>query len=110
MSLRSKFLKTLGPSAVQSNGDERFGVELSARRKVETMKTMTCKELGGICDHEMTASSWDDMVKLMVKHVMENHPELANEMEAMHNRDPHAWGNEMKPKWDAAPEISVTVS
>jgi len=50
------------------------------------------------------------MVKLMVKHVMENHPELANEMEAMHNSDPHAWGNEMKPKWDAAPEISVTVS
>ena len=95
---------------VQSNGNERFGVELIARRKAQTMKMMTCKQLGGVCDHEMTASSWDDMVKLMVKHVMENHPELANEMEAMHARDPHAWGNEMKPKWDAAPEVSVTVS
>jgi predicted small metal-binding protein len=74
------------------------------------MKTMKCKELGGVCDHEMTASSWDEIVKLMYKHVMENHPELANEMEAQHEKDPHAWGNEMKPKWDAAPEVSVTVS
>jgi hypothetical protein len=22
----------------------------------------------------------------------------------MHNEDPKKWGNEMKPKWDAAPE------
>ena len=41
---------------------------------------------------------------------MENHPELANEMEEMHERDPHAWGRAMKPKWDAATEASVTVN
>ncbi|AXC12717.1 hypothetical protein ACPOL_3430 [Acidisarcina polymorpha] len=74
------------------------------------MKTTNCKDLGGVCDHELTASSWDEIVKLMYKHVMENHPELANEMEAQHEKDPHAWGNEMKPNWDKAKEVSVTVN
>ena len=66
------------------------------------MKTMTCKELGGACDHPLTAGSWDDMVRLMAEHVMENHPNVAKEMEKMHNEDPTKWVREMKPKWDAA--------
>jgi hypothetical protein len=35
---------------------------------------------------------------------MEKHPDVAKQMEKMHNEDPKKWGNEMKPKWDAAPE------
>jgi len=69
------------------------------------MKTMTCRDLGGPCDQELTASSWGEMVQTMTKHVMDNHPETAKEMEQMHNDDPEKWGKEMKPKWDAAPEI-----
>jgi len=45
------------------------------------------------------------MVKAMTKHVMEKHPNTANAMEKMHNEDPKKWGREMKPKWDAKPEI-----
>lgn len=69
------------------------------------MKTMECKELGGKCDHRLSAGSWDDMVKAMTKHVMEKHPDVAKEMEKIHNEDPHKWGKEMKPKWDAAPDV-----
>jgi predicted small metal-binding protein len=68
------------------------------------MKTMTCEELGGSCDQKLSAASWNEMVKAMVYHVDANHPDVAKRMEAMHNKDPHAWGKEMKPKWDAAPE------
>jgi predicted small metal-binding protein len=68
-----------------------------------TMKTMTCKQLGGPCDHVLSAESWEEMVQKMVKHVMETHPDTANEMEKMHNEDPKQWGREMKPKWDSAP-------
>ena len=68
------------------------------------MKTMTCKELGGKCDQKLTANSWNEMVKAMTKHVMEKHPDVAKEMEKMHNQDPQKWGKEMKPKWDATPE------
>lgn len=68
------------------------------------MKTMTCKELGGKCDQELSAGSWDEMVKVMTKHVMEKHPDVAKNMEQMHQEDPKLWGKKMKPKWVAAPD------
>ena len=45
------------------------------------------------------------MVKRMTKHVLESHPDVAKRMEHMHNEDPKKWGKEMKPKWNALPEI-----
>ena len=69
------------------------------------MKVMTCRELGGPCDQELSAPSWNEMVKTMTKHVMEKHPDTAKAMERMHNEDPKKWGRETKPKWDAKPEI-----
>ena len=72
------------------------------------MKTMTCRELGGSCDQTLSADSWDDMVETMTDHVMKNHPDVAEKMKAMYEKDPKAWGKEMKPKWDAAPEAETT--
>jgi predicted small metal-binding protein len=68
------------------------------------MKTLTCKELGGKCDQKISADTWNELVKNMSKHVMEQHPDVAKDMERMHNEDPQKWGREMKPKFDAAPE------
>ena len=68
------------------------------------MKTMTCRELGGTCDQELSANSWGEMVQTMTKHVMDKHPDVAKRMEQIHNADPKAWGKEMKPKWDATPD------
>jgi hypothetical protein len=45
------------------------------------------------------------MVKTMTNHVMENHPDLAKQMEQMYKEDPKKWSSEMKPKWEAAPEV-----
>jgi predicted small metal-binding protein len=72
--------------------------------KGKSMKTMTCQQLGGKCDQKLSASSWDEMVKVMTKHVMEKHPDVAKQMEKMHNQDPKRWAAETKPKWDAAAE------
>jgi predicted small metal-binding protein len=69
--------------------------------KEATLKTMTCRELGGPCDEQMTADSWDEMVKRMTAHVMKEHPQTAQDMRKMHEQDPKKWGSEMKPKWDA---------
>ena len=77
------------------------GLEEEGRAK---MKTLTCRELGGSCDTKLSAASWDEMVKVMSKHVMENHPDVAKQMEQMHNEDPKKWGREMQPKWDRAEE------
>ena len=71
------------------------------------MKTMTCKELGGKCDQKLSADSWDEMVTTMTKHVMANHPDVAKQMEKMHNEDPKRWSREIKPKWDATPEDAL---
>jgi len=68
------------------------------------MKTMTCRELGGKCDRQLSANSWDEMVKVMTKHVVDKHPDVAKKMEAMHNEDPKKWAREVKPKWEAAQE------
>ena len=70
------------------------------------MKTMACKELGGICEKKLSAESWDEMVKTMTKHVTENHPNTAKDMEKMHNEDPEKWGEEMKPRWEAVAETN----
>jgi hypothetical protein len=69
------------------------------------MKAMTCRELGGERDQRLSASSWDEMVKVMTKHVMDKHADVAKQMEKMHKKDPKEWGREMKPKWEAAAEI-----
>lgn len=74
------------------------------------MKTMTCRELGGTCDQRLTAGSWDVMVKVMTKHVMEKHPDVAKQMEKIHSEDPKKWGKEMKPKWDATPDTRVSAA
>jgi predicted small metal-binding protein len=68
------------------------------------MKTLTCRELGGACDQELSAGSWEEMVKKMTGHVMEQHPKVAKRMEKMHRQDPKQWSRETKPKWEAASE------
>ena len=74
------------------------------------MKTMTCRDLGGVCHQKLSATTWDEMVQKMSKHVMENHPDVAKKMEQMHNEDPKRWGREMKPKFDAAHDDKSTVN
>ena len=68
------------------------------------MRTMTCKQLGGKCDHKLSSETWDEMVKAMTEHVMAKHPDVVEEMGKMHEKDPKEWGKEMKPKWDATAE------
>lgn len=67
------------------------------------MKTMTCRSLGGPCEQNLSAASWEEMVQAMTKHVMEKHPETAKAMEKMHNDDPKKMGerNEAEVGGDA---------
>jgi hypothetical protein len=45
------------------------------------------------------------MVGAMTKHVMEHHPDTTREMQRMHQQDPDQWRRQMKPKWEASPDI-----
>jgi predicted small metal-binding protein len=69
------------------------------------MKSMTCRELGGPCNKQFIADSWEQLVKVMTRHVMESHPDTARAMKQMHDEDPKKWSRETKPRWDAKPEL-----
>ena len=77
------------------------------------MKTMTCKQLGGGCDKEFHANSFDEMAEQSKKHGMEmmqkgdeNHLKAMNEMRA-HMKTPDAmqeWLQNKRREFDALPE------
>ena len=67
------------------------------------MKRMTCRELGGTCDMRLSAETWQGMAALMMNHIREKHPVVAENMEEM-TGDPGEWTREVKKEWDATSE------
>lgn len=77
------------------------------------MKTMTCKQLGGACNHPLSANSFDEIAMLVSKHAREMvangdqaHIAAMNEMrqqmtspEAM-----QAWMADKRKTFDATPD------
>ena len=77
------------------------------------MKTMTCKQLGGPCDKEFHAETFDEMVEMSQKHGMEmaekgdaDHIKVMEKMRAGMN-NPEAmkeWVEKIQKEFDALPE------
>jgi len=74
------------------------------------MKTMTCKQLGGACDKEFTAATFDEIAALSKEHGKEMfqasdpaHLEAMNAMRArMHTPDAmQKWFTDKKKEFDA---------
>ena len=77
------------------------------------MKTMSCKQLGGACDHEFHANTFDEMAELSQKHGMEMHQKQdAPHLEAMDKmrqlmQEPEKmrqWFESKKAEFEALPE------
>jgi hypothetical protein len=62
------------------------------------MKVMTCRELGGPCDQLLSARTWDGMIRNMMRHVLQSHPDTARAMKEMRNA--HRWCRQTKSQWD----------
>ena len=77
------------------------------------MKTMTCKQLGGACDKQFHASSFEEMAELSKKHGMEMfqmgdeaHLKAMNEMKKL-MKTPEAmkdWFENKRKEFDSLPE------
>ncbi len=77
------------------------------------MKTMTCKQLGGVCDEEFHAETLEEMAEMAKKHAMEmaekgdkGHIEKMEEMKDLMNK-PGAveeWFGKIQKEFDALPE------
>lgn len=77
------------------------------------MKTMTCRQLGGACDLEFRADSFEEMAELSKQHGLEmlqkGDPAHLAAMEEMKSlmTDPNAmkqWFDEKRKEFDALPE------
>lgn len=78
------------------------------------MKSMTCNQLGGACDREFHANTFEEMAEMSKKHGMEMfqkgdgpHLQAMNEMQNL-MKTPQAiqeWFNNKRKEFDALPAI-----
>lgn len=78
-----------------------------------TMKTMTCKQLGGACEQKFQANTFDEIAAMSKKHGMEMfqkgdhaHLDAMNEMQKF-MQSPEAmkqWMEEKRKEFDALPK------
>jgi hypothetical protein len=77
------------------------------------MKTMTCNQLGGACDKEFHANSFEEMAELSKKHGMEmfqkndeGHLKAMSEMKQLMKtpEDMKKWYENKRKEFDALPE------
>jgi hypothetical protein len=78
------------------------------------MKLMTCKQLGGACDVEFRAGTFEEMADLSQKHGMEMHQnqdsahlEAMQEIQALmqNPQDMEKWFESKRQEFEALPEI-----
>jgi predicted small metal-binding protein len=77
------------------------------------MKTMTCAQLGGPCDHQFTGDSADQIIKQQDQHLKEavakgdeSHVPARNDMKGRwrHPKRSLGWYNEVKATFASLPE------
>jgi len=75
---------------------------------------MTCKQLGGACDHEFQANTFDEMAEMSKQHGMEMfkigdqaHMEAMQQMQKLMQSptDMQAWFTNRKKDFENAPEV-----
>lgn len=71
------------------------------------MKKLTCRELGGPCDAEMTASTPQEMMQKGMEHVESAHPEMAAGIKQMSKEETDKWTADFMQKWAAAADVSA---
>jgi len=78
------------------------------------MKTMTCKQLGGACDKELSAETFDELVNKSKAHGMEMFEKQdAEHLEAMQQimklmqspNEMNKWMEEKRKEFDSLPEM-----
>ncbi|MBP9821828.1 MAG: DUF1059 domain-containing protein [Candidatus Pacebacteria bacterium] len=68
------------------------------------MKKMTCAQMGGPCEMEMSADNWDAMVAAGMEHLQANHPEMVEAMKTQTPEEMAKWSEEKKAVFDALPD------
>lgn len=72
------------------------------------MKTITCAQMGGMCDTPISGATKDEIIANGMKHLEEAHPEMAATIKATPMDDPKMveWSQKFNATWDATPETN----
>ncbi len=102
-----------GSDAAHSKHSVALREETMVSNRGETMKTMTCKQLGGACDETFSAATFEEIAEMSKKHVMvmfqegdEGHLKAMNQMRTL-MQDPiamHKWFEERKREFETLPD------
>jgi len=70
------------------------------------MKTMTCAQMGGMCETALSAETREEMMEKGMAHLEVAHPEMAETVRNMPKEDPMmvAWVEKFNADWDSTPE------
>ncbi len=70
------------------------------------MKTMTCSQMGGMCETPISGNTADEMIMTGMKHIEAAHPDMAASIKSMPIDDPKmvAWSEKFMKDWAATPE------
>ena len=70
------------------------------------MKTMTCSQLGGMCEEKIQGATENELMGNGMKHLEVAHPEMAETVKTMPQDDPMMveWSKKFHTDFEAAPE------
>lgn len=70
------------------------------------MKTLTCAQMGGMCEEKIQGETQDEMLGKGMQHVKDAHPEMAKDISSMPADHPAMveWSQKFDETWAAAPE------
>lgn len=66
---------------------------------------MTCRQMGGMCDHSMTANTPEEMIKLGMAHLEDAHLDMANTIKSLGEDSPEliSWNKKFMTDWSELP-------
>lgn len=68
-------------------------------------KTFTCKELGGICDQNISGSTFPEIIDKGMKHIMSDEAHMANMQNMSGSTETkEQWFERMQKEFDVRPE------
>ncbi|MDE2016044.1 MAG: DUF1059 domain-containing protein [Patescibacteria group bacterium] len=70
------------------------------------MKTMTCAQMGGMCETKISGSTPEELMANGMQHLESAHPQMAADVKAAPKDDPRMveWSKKFKEDWENTPE------
>ncbi len=69
------------------------------------MKTMTCAQMGGMCDEKISGNTPDEIMANGMKHLEVTRPDMAKDIKSMPSEHPVMveWKDKFMKEWEATP-------